>query len=397
MKDSKQNKNGDSALQYRYENFGGIISSEEPPFLAFVDREYMRDCKLPESELWQEDEGIGLLSAPTEVHFSATNKCSAGCPHCYMDSAKSDPGELDTIGFKRALKELAERGVFHIALGGGEAMERADFLELAEYAREVGIVPNLTTNGEHITPENAPLLKIFGQINLSLDGLGKLSSLFRGKNFFNTVDKAVNLLNQAGVPVGFNTVVGKDNYTGLGDLFRYAAVNGINEIEILRLKPSGRGIRLFDKMKTTYAQNIDLIPMLQKLTEETGVTAKIDCSFVPMMCYHRPDRKLLESMSTYGCEAGNILLGARSNGKISGCSFLPDTDISIFDLEDEWQDHPELQSYRNWADTAAEPCKSCEYLTLCKGGCHAVSGHVFNDMSQPDPECPIVYEYNNNI
>jgi hypothetical protein len=29
-------------MKYRYENFGGIVASENPPFLAFVDRTYMR-------------------------------------------------------------------------------------------------------------------------------------------------------------------------------------------------------------------------------------------------------------------------------------------------------------------------------------------------------------------
>jgi len=380
-------------MKYRYENFGGIISSEEPPFLAFVDREYMRGCKLPDSELWSNDESIGVLTAPTEVHFSCTNKCSAGCPHCYMDSAESDSGELNTADFKRALKKLADMGVFHVAMGGGEAFEREDFLELAAYAREVGLVPNLTTNGMHITGENVESLKVFGQANLSLDGLGENAALFRGKDFFPIVDRAVDILVDAGISTGFNTVVGRDNYDGLPELFEYAASKGINEIEILRLKPSGRAAELYDQMKTTYEQNVNLYPMLQELSEKTGVMAKVDCSFVPMMCYHRPPRELLEAMCTYGCEAGNVLLGARSNGKVSGCSFLPDTNLSIFDLDKEWKNNEEFNFYRRWADSAAEPCASCDYLDLCKGGCHAVAGHVYNDMSKPDPDCPFVDEY----
>jgi len=383
-------------IKYRYENFGGIISSEEPPFLAFVDREYMRECDIPDSELWGKDESISVLSAPTEVHFSCTNTCSAGCPHCYMDSASADEGELDTDTFKAALKELADMGVFHVALGGGEALERPDFLELAEYAREVGLIPNLTTNGIHITEEIAPKLKVFGQANLSLDGIGGNADLFRGKNFFNIVDRAVDILIKAGVPTGFNTVIGKDNYNGLPELFEYAASKGINEIEILRFKPSGRGKDLYNAMKTTYEQNVGLLPMLQELSEKSGVMAKIDCSFVPMLCYHRPPRELLESMSTYGCEAGNVLLGARSNGKVSGCSFLPDLDISISDLKQEWKDDPALNSYREWAETAAEPCRSCDYLTLCKGGCHAVSLHEYSEICHPDPDCPFVYEFLNS-
>ena len=46
-------------LNYRYENFGGIIANNDPPFLAFVNRDYMRGLGLGESELWDtSDESI---------------------------------------------------------------------------------------------------------------------------------------------------------------------------------------------------------------------------------------------------------------------------------------------------------------------------------------------------
>ena len=63
-------------LNYRFENFGGIIANEDPPFLAFADRDYMRELGLGTSELWDtDDKSIDLLSAPTEVHFSITERC----------------------------------------------------------------------------------------------------------------------------------------------------------------------------------------------------------------------------------------------------------------------------------------------------------------------------------
>ena len=37
-------------MKHRYENFGGIIASDAPPFLAFVDRQFMRDLGLPEMD-----------------------------------------------------------------------------------------------------------------------------------------------------------------------------------------------------------------------------------------------------------------------------------------------------------------------------------------------------------
>jgi len=382
-------------MKYRFENFGGIVSSDDPPLLAFVDRQFMREIGAGESPLWEtDDRSIGLLSAPTEVHLACTNKCSVGCPHCYMDASEPDPGEMDTETFKRALTALSEMGVFHVALGGGEALERDDLFDLADHARKVGLVPNLTTSGLPVSERNAAQMTVFGQVNLSLDGIGPLSAVFRGRDYFSQVDRAIGLLLDAGVATGINCVLGRRNFDGMPELFDYAARKGVNEIELLRFKPAGRAVPLYSRERTTYEQNVALMPQLQELSRQHRLTTKIDCSFIPMLCYHDPPREVLTAMATYGCEAANVLVGARSDGRVSGCSFLPDEGISVFQLKDAWNDHPRLQRLRTWTQRICEPCASCAYLDLCKGGCHAVSASVTGNEDAPDPDCPRVVESN---
>jgi len=381
-------------IKYRFENFGGIISSENPPFLAFVDRNYMRELGLDHSSLWDtSDESIGKLSAPTEVHFAVTNKCSVGCPHCYMNAGKEDEGELDTASFKRALDVLAQMKVFHIALGGGEALERPDLFEIAEYARTKGLVPNLTTSGSKVTADIAKKMKIFGQVNVSLDGVGSSYGIFRDKDMFLIADSAIDFLVKAGVPTGINCVVGRNNFSNIAELFEYAAEKRINEIEFLRLKPSGRGMEKYLEQRTTYEQNILLTPMLAELSAQYGITAKIDCSFVPMFCHHDPPLEMLEAIATYGCEAGNVLLGIRSNGVVSGCSFLKNSRLSVFDLQSGLNREGAFGKITDWLQKAPQPCKSCGYLNICKGGCHAVAEYVTGDFNNPDPDCPKVVQY----
>lgn len=381
-------------MKYRFENFGGIIAGDDPPMLAFVDRQFMREMSLGPSPLWDtDDESIGLLSAPTEVHMACTNACNAGCPHCYMDSGTRDRAEMDTATFKQAIDVLAGMGVFHVALGGGEALLREDLFELAVHARHVGLVPNLTTSGLDLTERQAEQMTVFGQVNLSLDGVGPISAGFRGRDISRQVDRAVDLLLAAGVATGFNCVLGRPNFDGLDDLFQYAAAKGVNEVEVLRYKPVGRTVSdAYAANRTTFDQNVRLLPMLQDFSARHAVTAKIDCSFVPMLCYHNPPRDLLRATATYGCEAGNVLVGIRSDGQASGCSFLPPTGLSVFDLAAAWTTTPHFDRWRTWPANAAEPCKSCDYLDICKGGCRAVSAHVLGDPRAPDPDCPRVIE-----
>jgi radical SAM protein with 4Fe4S-binding SPASM domain len=381
-------------MTYRFENFGGIISNQNPPFLAFVDRNYMRELGLSKSAEWNtDDESIGRLSAPTEVHFAITNKCSVGCAHCYMGAGKEDEGELDTASLKRALDILADMKVFHIAMGGGEALEREDLFEVAAYARQKGLVPNLTVSGAKITPEIARQMTVFGQVNVSLDGVRKQYAVFRDKDMFDKADKALGYLIEAGVPTGINCVIGRNNFDSIGELFEYASSKKLNEIEFLRLKPSGRGMEKYSAERTTYEQNVSLTPLLARLSNEFGIAAKIDCSFVPMFCYHNPPTEMLEAMATYGCEAGNVLLGIRSNGDVSGCSFMKSSGLSVFDLPEGLNGRGPFEKIAKWVQDAPEPCKSCKYLQICKGGCHAVSEYVMGDFNNPDPDCPRVVEY----
>ncbi len=374
-----------SVMKYRFESFGGILALENPPMLVHVDRDFMRGLGHGQSPLWEKPEA-GLLSAPLEVHFSVTNTCSLRCGHCYMDSGEKDAGEMPAEDFRKAIDLLAGMGVFHIALGGGEALERPDFFELASYVRDCGIVPNLTTNGLLITRETAAKCRIFGQVNVSVDGAGPNALAGRVR--------AVDLLLEAGISVGLNYVVTRQNFDQVMGVFSFAAERGLTDLEFLRLKPSGRGKLDYFEKRLTPAQNREFYPMLRGLSGEHGVPAKIDCSFVPMFCWHSPDKTMMEQFSVYGCEAANVLLGVRSDGRFAGCSFLSGEE-NIFDLPRLWSDSKYLSRLRKWTDQAPEPCRSCNYLDICKGGCRAVAAFVAGDTYAPDPECPFVDETKN--
>jgi len=383
-----------TAIKSRPESFGGIIASEEPPFLAFVDRQFMRENGSSDQACWQEgkDGIVGTLSAPVEIHFACTNRCSLGCSHCYMDAGNALPEELDTGRFREALSKIAAMGIFHVALGGGEALERRDLFDLAAHARSIGLVPNLTTNGIHVDATTAQRMRVFGQVNLSLDGIGQAARTYRDGADFAIIDRAIGELLKAGVSTGINCVVGRNNIDALPNLFRYAAERGISEIELLRYKPSGRGLAQYELHRPTPTQNRSIYPLFQRLSDRYRVRAKIDCSFVPMLCCHHPPRELLEAHCVCGCEAGNYLLGAHSDGRVCGCSFLPALDLTIDDLQQQWHTADALRQYRDWSRMGTEPCASCPYLSICKGGCHAVSLAVCNDIDAPDPDCPMVRE-----
>ncbi|MBI3782687.1 MAG: SPASM domain-containing protein [Deltaproteobacteria bacterium] len=44
-------------------------------------------------------------------------------------------------------------------------------------------------------------------------------------------------------------------------------------------------------------------------------------------------------------------------------------------------------------ERAEEPCRSCAYLTTCRGGCRAVALFLTGRNDAPDPECPRVEDH----
>ena len=94
----------------------------------------------------------------------------------------------------------------------------------------------------------------------------------------------------------------------------------------------------------------------------------------------------------YGCAGGDLLIAARTGGQLAACSFAAPVQATADQLRSYWPEPAAFAPFRSWP-TAQEPCQSCQYLSLCRGGCRVVSSHVSGDARAPDPECPRVIDY----
>jgi len=386
----------------RFERFGAIVQLTIPRALAFVGRVLARRMGhvTREPAQWQQREtqlGEVVLSAPLEAHLQITNRCGAGCTGCYTGaSPEGGPREWGLVEWKRALDHLADAGVFHVALGGGESAGLPWLGDLAEHARARGIVPNLTTSGLEGLERLVAIAERFGQINVSLDGLGATYAKVRGFDGFARADAAIRRLRAVKRDVGINVVVTRHNFDELDAIFAYARDRRLSEVELLRFKPSGRGSRAYADLRCSDAQHRAFLPAILASAKRHRVRVKVDCSYTPMLAHHAPDRSLLAQLAVYGCTGGDFLVGAKADGRLSACSFAP-AQVGAGDrptvdaLAAYWETPGAFGAFRTWRD-AAEPCRSCAYHDLCRGGCKVVSAHVEGDLSAPDPECPRVID-----
>jgi radical SAM protein with 4Fe4S-binding SPASM domain len=371
---------------------------------VFVDRAFARRALRVESApaIWAGPEaalGDDVLSAPLEAHLQLTNQCTAGCQGCYTGaSAQGAPNEWGLAEWSRAIDALADAGVFHVALGGGESAILPWLGELALHARRRGIIPNLTTSGLDGLDNLLAHIDQFGQINVSLDGLGATYAAVRGFDGFARADAAIRRLRAVKREIGINVVVTRHNFDELDAIFAYAADRRLSEVELLRFKPSGRGARTYEDLRCTDAQHRAFLPTILAHARRHMVRVKVDCSYTPMLAHHAPDRGLLANLAVYGCTGGDFLVGAKPGGQLTACSFAappPSVDGErprVTQLAAYWTAPGAFGAFRTWRD-AAEPCASCSYHDLCRGGCKVVSAHVTGELGAPDPECPRVIDH----
>jgi radical SAM protein with 4Fe4S-binding SPASM domain len=222
----------------------------------------------------------------------------------------------------------------------------------------------------------------------------------RGFDGFARADHAIRALRAAKREVGVNIVVTRKNFDELDGLFAYAAERRLSEVELLRFKPSGRGARAYGELRCTDAQHRAFLPAILAAARRHAIRVKVDCSYTPMLVHHVPDRALLAELAVYGCTGGDFLVGAKPGGQLTACSFASppppaaaeDHRPRVTELAAYWQTPGAFGAFRQWR-TANEPCVSCDYLALCRGGCKVVSAHVTGDLAAPDPECPRVIDH----
>jgi MoaA/NifB/PqqE/SkfB family radical SAM enzyme len=107
-------------------------------------------------------------SKPFSVSYNVTYRCNRRCMFC--DLWKMNAPELTTEDAKIVIGRIADSGVKSLGISGGEPLIRKDLEEIAEHARERGIITGLNTNGILITKKRAPAIaKAFDAVSISLE------------------------------------------------------------------------------------------------------------------------------------------------------------------------------------------------------------------------------------
>lgn len=112
---------------------------------------------------------IQELDYPEFYDVKFTGACQGACSFCYQDSKESDNHFKDIVGkINSYFGSMSENErPFQVAIGGGEPTLHPDFAKGIKAFQDLGIMPNYTTNGMHMTDEVIEVTKECGGVALS--------------------------------------------------------------------------------------------------------------------------------------------------------------------------------------------------------------------------------------
>jgi len=311
----------------------------------------------------------GKIIPPKFIAWDCSRKCNLNCQHCGAKKERYDD-ELTTVQVKNFLKEAREFGVSDFSVTGGEPLLREDIYEIFEYAKKLGFITGIATNGFFVENNNASkIAELFDTIQISLDGPARIHNKIRGnQEAFNNVDRAFKLLKKNNArQLSVSSVITKTNLSAIDDLASIV----INELKpyawkIMTVMPIGNAERnddlalsedelkyLFERIKKDYKKRIKI-----EMGDNLGFLGSFDEAL-------RDD--------PFFCPIGFLAFCLGVNGKVRGCPEQPDSDyfyegdIRQSSIKDIWKNG--FHKYRDQQLMNSSGCKDCKDKIDCRGGC----------------------------
>ena len=174
---------------------------------------------------------------PTDIGFMMTNLCNARCVHCdiWKNKGRDDSPTVDQ--YKATLSELrAWLGPVPIYISGGEAMIRPYTTDVVAHASSIGLFAEILTHGYWEDQSRMEKLAMAnpGRITVSMDGIGGVHSIVRGRdNFFEKTTRSLATLQRVrqekrlSFVLRLKTVLMEQNLHDAHNVAHYAVENGM--------------------------------------------------------------------------------------------------------------------------------------------------------------------------
>ncbi len=296
-----------------------------------------------------------ILSA----YFHVTDRCNFHCVGCY--SYVNERNCKIDLSFEQIcyeLDELSENGVGLIVISGGEPFIRDDIDQICKYAKSLGMITRIITNGTMPHDRYKKAIPYLNQISVSVDGYNENVSFIRDKGTMPKVIETVKMLKNEGAAVNLVFTLHHLNSSYLNEYRMLAESLGVtHNFSILTTSSDDEALadyvlnkEDFDKVNEYLKQHRAIIT--DSALESEGLACKTRCA------------------------AGKMMVSIAADGTVYPCHMLHVDELKLGNLIcTKLRDivFSESNPFLNLDIHSIEDCKICKYGYLCGGGCRARS------------------------
>lgn len=345
-----------------------------------------------------------ILSAPLLVWLEITSACPLNCAHCFIDSNTRSSSKLALSDIQRIVGELAEIGVIRLTLTGGEALLHPDIDKILSLINNHKLGLRLFSSGSLQQSKYALLREhSIDTLFLSVDGLEKHNDELRGKNTFRAFEKNFAFLAQ--LPnirnITISTTLDRINLAEMPNLIRLAAEYGVRTFLLrpLLVYPDTSAVEPLAIRDKAFL--LKALHEIELISERLGVECQINkLPYMPLnkTCFLDDSPKnaslwrILGIENSIDCVGGNIVAGIRHDGIVLPCGFIhadydagKNNSVLSNSFSSLWHNSTNLGKLRQIRPPAA--CSSCDFLSVCNGGCRANAVLDTQRLDSLDPYC----------
>jgi len=330
------------------------------------------------------------IKAPNIVQVELTEKCPNVCLHCYNYWRSKEPGGIRKYNdFPVAMvpvvaEKLANAGVFHLVLTGGEPLANKRSLRalIAECGNR-GLTCGINSTLRGLAMEDVEAFKQKQVLGVLVSLLGSTAenhdAITQSKGSFAQTVKGIEILTSNKISVSISMVISPKNNADLIKTATLAKSLGAHGFYATKASCAGN-CHDFSALKLSQEQFNAYLRDLLLVTKELGIKAGfLECY---PLCGIEDAYKFKEFLGRK-CFAGVTSMTISPNGEARACSHLDSIYGNIFEetMPDIWE------KMSHWAkqDYLPDTCRSCSILNQCGGGCRMEAKMQNGGINNLDP------------
>ncbi|MFD7458377.1 MULTISPECIES: pyrroloquinoline quinone biosynthesis protein PqqE [unclassified Streptomyces] len=329
---------------------------------------------------------------PWALLAELTHACPLHCGYCSNPlELTRRSSELSAGQWTDVLRQAGELGVVHTHLSGGEPLLRPDLEHIVAAAESAGIYTQLVTSGVGLDEARLAALTEAGlrSVQLSVQHADPDASdrIAVRRGSFAQKERAARLVRSAGLPLGLNVVLHRENLDAVDAVVELGLAWGVDRIELANTQFYGWGLLNRDALLPTRDQLARARAAVERWRERLSAASGPDLVWVVPDYF---DGVAKPCMGGWGA----VSLTVSPDGTVLPCpaaAALPDLDPpNVRDHPLAWiWDHSEAFTRYRGTDWMADPCRGCSRRDEDFGGCRCQAYALTGDASRTDPACQL--------